>query len=109
MINSRNTAATLASTILGVVGLLSPVIAENDAYPGGVVIAQSRVGNGSITASVRQTALGYEVQLPSGTWIPCRRDCAETLRVETVDFWEAQNGTAKECGIFGCLKLEYPR
>ena len=107
--NLQTTAVSLASVSLCFIGLLVPVNAGTDPYPGGVVVAQSQVGNGSISGAVRQTALGYEVQLPSGTWIACRRDCAETLRVETIDFWEAQNGTAKECGILGCLKLQYPR
>ena len=26
--------------------------------------------------------------MPGGTWIGCERNCGETLRRETVDFWE---------------------
>jgi hypothetical protein len=80
-----------------------------------VVVAESRHGNGSVSGPVRRVATGYEVRLPGGTWVGCRRSCAETLRVETVDFWENDGrlvgaGTAQnECGIFGCLELRYPR
>ena len=78
------------------------------------VIATSRFGNGSVGGAVRGTSVGPQVQLPSGSWVYCRRSCSETLRVETVDLHEvmrdfAGQGTlAQECGIFGCLELRYP-
>ena len=78
------------------------------------VIATSRFGNGSVGGAVRGTSVGPQVQLPSGSWIYCRRSCSETLRVETVDLHQesrdfAGHGTlAQECGIFGCLELRYP-
>jgi len=82
-------------------------------YAGGVVVAKSRYGNGTISAAVRPTGLGWEVQLPGGRWVYCRRSCAETLRVETIDFFETNAAGAgqltNECGIFGCLDLRYPR
>ena len=74
-----------------------------------MVVAESRFGKGTISAPIRQSATGYEVRLPGGTWMPCRRSCSETLRVETIDFWEAQSQQTHECGIFGCLELSYPR
>lgn len=82
-------------------------------YPGGHVVAESRFGNGTVSGPVRQTSMGWQVRLPGGTWVYCRRSCSETLRVETVDFWQA-NGAGSgqitnECGIFGCLQLRYPR
>src|SRR5690349_11928662 len=80
-------------------------------YPGGVVVAKSRYGNGTISAAVRPTGLGWEVQLPGGRWVYCRRNCAETLRVETIDFFETNAAGAgqltNECGVFGCLDLKY--
>ena len=81
--------------------------AESDDY----VDAVSRFGNGTIRAPVKQDSHGWAVQLPGGRWIYCRRNCAETLRVETVDFFEANEaGTGQitnECGILGCLDLKY--
>lgn len=78
-----------------------------------VVEAESRFGHGHITGSVRQTDLGPQVQLPGGRWVYCRRSCSETLRVETVDFFElnaAGSGQiTNECGIFGCLDLGFSR
>lgn len=71
----------------------------------GYVVARSRFGNGSISGPVRVTSLGPQVRLPGGTWEYCRRSCSETLRVETVDQWEARQGIGKECGIFGCLSV----
>lgn len=80
-----------------------------------VVVAESRHGNGTVSGPVRRVATGYEVRLPGGTWVGCRTSCAETLRVETVDYWANDGrliggGTLQnECGIFGCLELRYPR
>ena len=54
----------------------------------GYVTAESRYGPQTITGPVRVSALGRrEVRLPGGTWIECRRSCANTLRQETIDFW----------------------
>ena len=48
--------------------------------------------------------------MPGGTWIGCRRSCSETLRVESVDFWEnrgaGRDAIDSECGLFGCLTWE---
>lgn len=75
----------------------------------GYVVAHSRHGNGRMSGRVRPTNLGPQVQLPSGHWEYCRRSCSETLRVETVDFWEGRDngevGLSQECGIFGCLDI----
>lgn len=83
--------------------------AQSAEYPDGIVTAESLFGNGRISGPVRQTNLGYDVQLPSGSWVPCIRSCGDTLRVETIDYWDARKNIVKECGVFGCLKLEYPR
>jgi hypothetical protein len=73
----------------------------------GYVVAESRFGHGTVAGPVRRGHLGYEVRMPGGTWIACRRSCAETLRVETVDFWEnrgaGRDAIDNECGLFGCL------
>jgi hypothetical protein len=77
----------------------------------GYVTAESRFGHGSVTGAVRETSVGPQVQLPSGSWVYCRRSCSETLRVETVDRFEnpGENFGATtlqaECGIFGCLDV----
>lgn len=82
---------------------------EDGALERGYVIARSRHGNGSVSGRVRGTRLGAQVQLPGGNWEYCRHSCSETLRVETVDFWEDRSdtggGLAAECGIFGCLDI----
>ena len=74
----------------------------------GVVTAESRFGHGTVSGPVRGARNGYEVRLPGGTWIACGRNCAETLRVESVDFWENKGAgnsgrIDNECGLFGCL------
>jgi hypothetical protein len=66
------------------------------------VVAKSAFGNKTVKGAVRPTHLGYQVQLPGGTWIYCRMSCTETLRVETVDFWEARNRDGSE-RTFGLL------
>lgn len=92
--------------------IANPAHAANQVpYPNGDVVAHSHFGNGNIRAAVRSAPLGWEVELPGGHWVYCRRNCAETLRVETLDFFNA-NGAGSgqltnECGIFGCLDLKY--
>jgi hypothetical protein len=58
----------------------------------GYVVAESRFGNGTVRGAVRRTSLGPQVQLPGGSWVYCKRSCSETLRAESVDFWEARQG-----------------
>jgi hypothetical protein len=107
------------ATIL-LVGSLSPSEAvfrriRSHYEPGEVVVAHSRFGNGSISGVVRPTSDGWEVRLPHGTWVECRRSCEETLRVQTVDLTEQQEGggisgygtAAQECGLFRCLTLGF--
>jgi hypothetical protein len=58
----------------------------------GYVTAESRYGPQTITAPVRIGPLGRrEVRLPGGTWIECHRSCSDTLRRETIDFWNVRN------------------
>lgn len=72
---------------------------------GGVVVAHSRFGNGSVRGAVRPTSMGPQVQLPGGSWVYCKRSCAETLRAQSVDFWEAQQGVGgEEQGLFIYLR-----
>jgi hypothetical protein len=53
------------------------------------ITVESRYGTGTVTAAVRQGPSGrLEVRLPGGTWIECRQSCHDTLRRETVDFWQ---------------------
>ena len=55
-------------------------------------------GNGCTRAPIRRGRFGPEMRLKGGTWTDCRGDCRETLREETVDFWETQNIKAKAFG-----------
>jgi hypothetical protein len=52
------------------------------------VTIESRYGHGKVSGPVRKGTRNLEVQTPGGSWIDCARNCAETLRRETVDFWE---------------------
>jgi hypothetical protein len=99
-----------AIVAFAVPALAGPRRAYDDSAPG-YVTAESRFGGGTVSGPVRIGRYGREVQLPGGTWEPCKRSCSETLRVSTVDFWYAHgpNAVAPECGIFGCLTLRYPR
>jgi hypothetical protein len=75
--------------------------------PAGEVVAESQFGHGSVSAPVRPAKFGQEVRLPGGTWIDCGRSCSETLRTESVDFWENKGAGANRsdhpAGIFGRL------
>lgn len=79
--------ACLALSTIGTVTLLLSTTAEA-APKGGTVTACSRYGNGCYTAPVRPGQLGPMMQLKGGTWIDCRGSCKDTLREETIDYWE---------------------
>lgn len=67
--------------------------AYRDGAAGGFVTAESRYGTGTVSGPVRVGPKGRrEVRLPGGTWIECVRSCSETLRRETVDFWQSRGG-----------------
>jgi hypothetical protein len=68
-----------------------------DAGPG-YVTAESQYGHGTITAPVRRGRVEWEVRMPRGTWIGCGRSCAQTLRQQTVDYWESNGRDAPSSG-----------
>lgn len=77
---------TILSVIAAVTGTtLSATLAE---AKGGTVTACSRYGNGCVTVPVRPGRFGPEMRLKGGTWIDCKGSCKDTLREDTVDFWE---------------------
>jgi len=80
----------LATTMMA--GLMTPADAQSRRKGGGegVVRACSIYGNGCTTAPIRRASNDYEFRMPGGTWISCRQSCQDTLRRETVDFWETQ-------------------
>lgn len=93
MAPGRTTAILTAAAALI---LLVPAVSIAGSYAG-YVTAQSRYGNGVIRAPVREAQFGRQVKLPGGTWLYCERSglfsdrhrpCSETLRRETLDFWE---------------------
>jgi hypothetical protein len=60
----------------------------------------SRYGKGCVSGPVRPGKFGPDVRMPGGTWISCKLDCRNTLREETVDFWETKERD-KPFGNFG--------
>jgi hypothetical protein len=71
-----------------------------------VVVAHSRWGHGSVSGPVRRARHGWEVRLPRGTWVPCKRSCSEELRLATVDLWETQ-GDAPTDGGPGYFRFDF--
>jgi hypothetical protein len=53
----------------------------------GTVTVCSRFDTKCISGPTRPGRNGLEVRMPGGTWIDCQRDCRDTLRVATIDFW----------------------
>ena len=86
----------LAAAALGVLAASSVMAAERGRLPPGIVgyaTADSRYSGQSVTGPVRRGPQGrLEVRLPGGTWIECGRNCSDTLRRETVDFWRNHGG-----------------
>jgi hypothetical protein len=69
--------------------------ARNNNY----VVAESRFGNGKVSGPVRYTSVGRQVRTPGGNWLHCERSCSETLRVNTVDFWQNEQGAGRQGSI----------
>lgn len=84
--------AMLASVVTAVFATHAEAGRRGYAQEGNQVVAESRFGNGTVVGSIRHTRLGRQVQTPGGNWIYCKRSCAETLRVNTVDFWANEQG-----------------
>ena len=64
---------------------------------GGTVKVCSLYGKGCVTAPTRPGQFNdREVRLPGGTWIACKLDCRQTLREESVDFFETLNERAPD-------------
>lgn len=91
----------ISTTLAFAAGLaaLAPVSALAGPYAG-YVIAYSHYGNGTVEGPVRIAELGPQVKLPGGPWIYCERNslflsradpCSETLRRQSVDFWETMS------------------
>lgn len=83
--------------VLGAGFALMIVVMGEALARGGYVTAYSRYGNGVVNAPVRPAQFGYQVKLPGGPWLYCEntslfsdrnRPCSETLRRQTLDFWE---------------------
>lgn len=64
------------------------------------VTAEKTMGTARVTAPVRPGRWGDEVRLPGGTWVDCGRSCENTLRHETVDFWDDMTHRRNSPGYF---------
>ena len=108
-------AALAVAVALSVVAPANAGFRQRPSYePGEVIVARSHFGNGVVKGVVRAGRTGWEVRLPRGSWVGCRTSCEETLRVETVDLTENDDGSlagygtlSRECGIFGCIRLGF--
>jgi hypothetical protein len=88
MMQQRIVLCVLATLALGGAAHARSPLRKPDGM--GSVTACSRYGNGCYTAPLRAGKLGPEMGLKGGTWIDCKGDCSNTLREETVDFWDTQ-------------------
>jgi hypothetical protein len=71
----------------------TPALAGPQAEAAGATItACSTYGHHTcVTAQVRQTPLGPQFRKKGGAWNWCEGDCRDTLRRDTVDFWDDQS------------------
>ena len=76
--------------LLASAAVLLPAAAEaqRERDTGNGVTTCSRYGKGCLSAPTRRGRVEREVRLPGGTWIGCKMDCRETLREESIDFFE---------------------
>jgi hypothetical protein len=76
------------AALLVVAWIVGVAPAEAARRDGDIVTGCSRFGRGCVSGPVRRGPYGPEVRLPGGTWYGCAGDCRDTLRAETVDFWD---------------------
>ena len=87
MLPSTMTAALLAAATVLVFSAAAE--ARPGRASGSTVEVCSRYGNGCVSGPTRPGRFGdREVRMPGGTWIGCKLDCRQTLREETIDFFE---------------------
>lgn len=106
LISARGRRLAFASVALALVAALAPsetaaqgYYAPRHGYGYGhegprIVVAESHFGNGTISGAVRPGRHGWQVRLPRGSWIDCVRSCSDTLRRETIDFWQTHGHNA---------------
>lgn len=97
--SNRSTALTVGA---GLILCCTSLTADAGRLPepeGDYVVAQSKFGNGSVVGPVRRTRVGWQVKTPGGSWLDCARSCSETLRVNTVDFWQNAQGAGERNAI----------
>lgn len=85
------------TALILIAGLAPVFFVSTPSMAGAYVTAYSRYGNGEVSAPVREAQYGYQVKLPGGSWRYCEHNslffgrnlpCSETLRRQTLDFWE---------------------
>ncbi|MFM9941822.1 MAG: hypothetical protein ACKVP7_20245 [Hyphomicrobiaceae bacterium] len=87
----------LALSTTVALALLAGTASAQGRYHGDYVVAESRYGKGTVSGPVRPGRHGWQVRLPGGSWVDCARSCSETLRRQSVDFWES-NGPQSQGG-----------
>jgi hypothetical protein len=93
MFRSKCAVVAVAVALAGCAVEASPSMVGGPREDGAVVVAESGHGHGTVSGPVRRNNRGLlEVRMPGGTWIDCGRSCSDTLRRETVDFWESRSG-----------------
>jgi hypothetical protein len=95
----RSIAVTFVGVLLALPSLAAAQDRPRQRGEVGVVVAESFYGHGTATAPVRRNSKGrLEVGLPGGTWYECAFSCSDTLRRQTVDFWENYPGRPRDTG-----------
>lgn len=76
---------TLACTVLSVSFILSATPAS---FADTLTVCSRYTLNKCVVGKTRKTSKGEMVRMPGGTWLDCRGDCYDRLRLATVDFWK---------------------
>ena len=86
---------TIAASLLFATAVAIPS-AKAGRYDEGPILGYVTVDSirhpGTVTGPIRQGPVGLQVRLPGGTWLYCGRTCGDTLRDNTLDFWDQFRG-----------------
>lgn len=78
----------VATALAPLLILPNSALAKKAKDGGGSVTACSHYARGCVSGSVRRGRRQAQVRMPGGTWIDCKGDCRQTLREESVDFFD---------------------
>jgi hypothetical protein len=89
-------AALVAAPVMVLIASPAAIAFERLPRSGKITVCGTFGNAACYTAPVRMTTSGPQFRLTSGRWVDCAGDCRDTLRRETVDFWDELRNSSRD-------------